>query len=87
MIAYPTTFLGLVSEKYNEVTESKACIGCYCTAVGSLQIDLHRLISEVSRGAAEEDTENLLEILVALAVTCTEIAEALVLPALKGDVE
>ncbi len=86
MISYPTTFLELVAEKYNEVADAQGGISCYCTAVGALQIELHRLTTEIARGN-DEDTENLLEALVALAVTCTGLAEGRVLPALKGEVD
>ncbi len=86
MLSFPTTFLSLVAEKYDE-TVAEPSSNCFCTAIGALQIDLHRLVTELSRGPAQQDSEILLELLVALAVTCAATAEDLVLPELKGEVD
>ncbi len=86
MLSFPTTFLSLVAEKYDE-TVAEPSSNSFCTAIGALHIDLHRLVTELSRGPAQQDSEILLELLVALAVTCAATAEDLVLPELKGEVD
>ena len=81
----PTTFLALVAEKHAETIESFGAVSSIEEALGRMQIELHRLISELALPEPEQNSENLLESLVALALASTRAAEDIVLPELKGD--
>jgi hypothetical protein len=87
MTPYRPTFLQLVDEKFQEIGRSNNSVVCFCDLVGRISIDLHRLVHEVSLDFSEQDSENALEILVAIAVTAACAAEDLVLPELREKEE
>ena len=87
MSLFTNTFLGLVSEKAGEAAAADEPCTSMEEAVGRLAIELHRLRNELVLNAAQQNSENVLESLVALAVTCTRCAEDLVLPDLEEETE
>lgn len=87
MTPYSPSFFQLAAEKYQESAECPDDSSCFCGSVGRLHIDLHRLVAELALDPCEQDSENALEILVAIAVTCAACAETLIMPGMTDDEE
>ncbi len=85
MSLFPSIFLGLVQEKFSEAIASpEPCVSME-QAVGRLEVELHRLVSELTKSVSQQNSENLLEALVAIALTCARCAEDIVLPNVEEE--
>ncbi len=80
------TFLELVAAKYGEI-EAGDSPACFCGAVGQLSVELHCLVAELALPPSQQDSENVLEILVGIGVICAAVAEDLVLPELREEAD
>ena len=87
MSNYSSTFVALVHEKSSEAAAANEPIASIEYAVGRMQVDLHRLLRELTLPSSQQNSEDLLEALVAIAVGCTRCAEDLVLPNLREETD
>ena len=87
MPLFTSTFLGLVHEKSAEAAAADEPPVSMEQAVGRINIDLHRLVAELTLPAHQQNSESLLEALVSIALTCTSCAEGVVLPNLREETE
>lgn len=83
MSLFNNTFLALVQERSSEAANGPSV--SIDQTIGRIEIDRHRLIAELTLPPHEQNSENLLEALVSLALTCTRCAEDIVLPDLEEE--
>ena len=73
--------LELVTEQCDETPNSHSLVECF----GLLRLHLHRLESELSRDADEQDAEQLLQEMVGLAATAVFAGATYILPAIDKE--
>jgi hypothetical protein len=87
MSLFTNTFLNLVAERSSEIAASSGPCVSLEQAIGRFEIDLHRVRGELALPVRDQNSENLLEALVSLAITCTRCAEDVVLPQLEEETD